>query len=431
MKSTRLIAHLHVSRSLKTMNAKPNIHFVSRAFLIMTLFLCCSCGKKTGSKTTNPESARRELAALGKQFRPIDFITAAKDADVIVVDLFLKCGMNVNTVEGDLTPLITAATFSGTPQIIDLLVKNGADVNFTTSTGNTPLIAVLSRPAESGSANDRLKIVESLLNAGANVNAQDSNGSTPLLKAIMKGSVETTKLLLEKGADTRLTAKHGISPVFLATTMKRPDLVKVLLNYGAFVGRYNSEGEHALKAAERMNHHELISLLKPALDAQLKQHLGKAERGDVTSMFYVSRAWLMGDFGKPDDAQFFKWIERAALAGDVDSQTEVGICYLNAVGVKKTRASDVSGCGRLWVSGVRGLPIFSRKSVKPSMRSFCCLFIEPWDKLSVKNRSEPMKSISKFWIRWSRNMHRTSSTRVTSLSFSALFSRWLETKAGR
>lgn len=88
------------------------------------------------------------------------------------------------------TPLHAAAG-EGQAEIIELLIKYGADVNAKTTTGITPL--------HDAARNGCKKCVEILLHKGANVNARTDSGDTPLGIALRQGNKEVADVLREAG----------------------------------------------------------------------------------------------------------------------------------------------------------------------------------------------------------------------------------------
>ena len=87
---------------------------------------------------------------------------------------------------------------------IELLIKAGADPNYTNKTSHTVGMVA----AGSGS----LEVLETLLKNGAAVNqTRGVGGMTMLMYATSKGSVEKVKLLLKYGADKYIKTKKGMT----------------------------------------------------------------------------------------------------------------------------------------------------------------------------------------------------------------------------
>lgn len=89
--------------------------------------------------------------------------------------------------KNDCTPLMEAAS-AGHIEIIELLLRHGADVNALSSTGNTPLMYAC--------AGGHVEAVKTLLKNGANVEDHNENGHTPLMEAASAGHVEVAKVRL-------------------------------------------------------------------------------------------------------------------------------------------------------------------------------------------------------------------------------------------
>ena len=111
-----------------------------------------------------------------------------------IIKLLLKNGADVNATGlpalVGITPLMFAAMFSS-PEVVKLLLDNGADVKFRTNKGATPLMFAVARPSAPP------EIVTLLIEAGADVNARDDDGMTPLMVAEKRGSSSAKKEILK------------------------------------------------------------------------------------------------------------------------------------------------------------------------------------------------------------------------------------------
>ena len=84
------------------------------------------------------------------------------------------------------------AVMRGNPEILQLLLSKGVDVNSRTKNGTTPLhTAVLY---------NRYEVAETLLNKGAEVDAKSSSGATPLAIATTARNRDIAELLRARGA---------------------------------------------------------------------------------------------------------------------------------------------------------------------------------------------------------------------------------------
>jgi len=119
--------------------------------------------------------------------------------------------------------------------------KNKDEINFVDKHGYTALdLAVIHNSPE---------IVEILLENGANPNIKDKNGYTPLHRAIIRYSDKIVYLLLKYKADPNIKDKHGYTPLHRAVIEQAPKLVKLLLEHGADPNIKDSHGFTPLERA--------------------------------------------------------------------------------------------------------------------------------------------------------------------------------------
>jgi ankyrin repeat protein len=167
---------------------------------------------------------------------------AAFDGDLEEVKrCFDKSNVNETDSRGR-TPLMCAIIGLGKNQddskkeryieIVNLLIVQGADINFADKAGEIPLILA----SEKGYK----EIVEMLLRAGDEVNKTDHNGWTPLIVACQDGRKEIVAILLSVGADPNKVDKYGYTALIWAITYRREirtighkEIVEILLRAGA------------------------------------------------------------------------------------------------------------------------------------------------------------------------------------------------------
>jgi ankyrin repeat protein len=119
------------------------------------------------------------------------------------------------------TPLILAIQ-SGQVQVVELLLRLGAEVNVPDGSKRTPLhhAALL----------DAVHILCLLLQVqDAKINFEDANNATPLHVAASAGLIDNVKMLVETGADCNAADKQRRTPLGLACEMGYADVVGLLL----------------------------------------------------------------------------------------------------------------------------------------------------------------------------------------------------------
>jgi phosphate transport system substrate-binding protein len=225
-----------------------------------------------------------------------DFISLCLGGSVKDVEEALKSGANANAnaknrrISTALVAAILTASYSRNPEVISLLLKNGADVNAEDFTGNTAWTfaaefchdpEVMSLLLEAGAdvnakSNDDWthegkmalmfvaeshsspEVLSFLLKNGANVNAKTGRGNTALMFAARKGSPEVVSLLLKNGADVNAKNNGGNTALTFAAN---PEVVSLLLESGADVNAKGNDGMTALIMAAFNDNSEVVSLL--------------------------------------------------------------------------------------------------------------------------------------------------------------------------
>jgi ankyrin repeat protein len=177
-----------------------------------------------------------------------------------VAELLVEAGANVNaTDEFGQTPLAGAVS-AGHAAVVKLLLAHGANPNKRPSRDEDPLLHL---PCLEGKTN----VVQALLEGGADPDAKSADGVTPLLSVGISGeknSAEIVSLLLKAGANPNAKMSDGRFPLYAAAVYGTPKLVLALLQGGAKIDLDNGSGETALAAAVYRNRIDTAAVLLKA-----------------------------------------------------------------------------------------------------------------------------------------------------------------------
>ncbi len=152
-----------------------------------------------------------------------------------------------------------AAVLAGNIFAINLLLRNGADVNRPTlvfGQSMTPLSLAV--------ATESTALVARLLLSDADPNIVISHGQTALHLAasLSRADVEITSLLLRHGADfLATTTERGIQPLHVALRFGRGDVCDLLLKYGASVNAPMNSGVTPVMLATYYGHKMALRFL--------------------------------------------------------------------------------------------------------------------------------------------------------------------------
>ncbi|KAK7744429.1 hypothetical protein SLS62_010153 [Diatrype stigma] len=173
------------------------------------------------------------------------------DADVMVS----MTTMSILIVE---TSLLFAIKY-GTIEVVDLLVKRGADVN------REPKFTLKQTPLQKAAELGDLEMVKYLLDHGADVNgpAAMASGATALQFAAISGNCNVAAELLDRGArlDTPPSRAHGRWPLEGAAEHGRLDMIKFLFDY-SLSGFPEKQCQRAMKLAEHNGHFVCRNLIR-------------------------------------------------------------------------------------------------------------------------------------------------------------------------
>lgn len=145
-----------------------------------------------------------------------DLIDTVKNHDVEGVRNLLEAGADPNAIRDNGSALIWAVG-TNLSDMVKLFIDYGADVDFRTNDGTTPLMVA--------AAMNNTGIGRMLIDSGADINARSMIGWTALMGAIRSKHVEFVNFLLDMGADINTKSLQGYTPRNLAEKYSLTELL--------------------------------------------------------------------------------------------------------------------------------------------------------------------------------------------------------------
>jgi len=201
---------------------------------------------------------------------------ASRNGHCDVVDALIRGGADVNKASDDgVTPLYMASC-NGHCNVVEVLVRGGADVNKAWNDGMTPLY-IASQVGHCG-------VVDALLRGGADVNITTNDGTTPLNVASQNGHCDVVEVLIRGGADVNKARNEGVTPLLFASQNGHCNVVEVLLRGGADVNKAANNGMTPLYMVSQDGHCDVVEvLLRGGAD------VNKAWNGGMTPLYIASQ----------------------------------------------------------------------------------------------------------------------------------------------
>ncbi|MEO5596078.1 MAG: ankyrin repeat domain-containing protein, partial [Lysobacteraceae bacterium] len=206
-------------------NALTPLHLATSLGREAAVKLLVRSGANSGLRTPNGETALGMALAtdrndLGKwlewrgwrlprrPLRDTDLPAAAMVGDAGAVIRLIDLGLPINAVDSQGCSALLRAAGGGHLEVLDALLKRGADTAIAAATGATALSAAVSMR--------HAQVVERLLEHGANVDQPVAGGVTPLMLAAALGLPEMVARLLAHRADLRKTDESGLGALHCA-----------------------------------------------------------------------------------------------------------------------------------------------------------------------------------------------------------------------
>lgn len=252
-----------------------------------------------------------------------DLLQGAMEGNTALVLRSIEHRAEIETRNKDGETALILAAWYGSPEIVRLLIDNGANVNAQDNAGYTAIAK-----ASCLGVGRHYEIVELLIEASADVNLKTKEGISPFLFAILNGHKELGIVLKNAGAkeehlffgkeadgellsatnfgdlqrvkyvflfkpNLNTSDKLGLTPLMYAARNGNHEILTMLLKAGAIVDAKDYSGKTALMFAARRGNKDIISIL---LDYEANVDL--QDNGKFTAITWAER------FGQKEIADY-------------------------------------------------------------------------------------------------------------------------------
>ncbi len=180
--------------------------------------------KKKISREVQKREALNYLFEKGIPYSPDHFSKYIEKGNLEICECYLAAGMDVNSRDKDGTPMLNIAVRNDNAQLVEWLLKNGAELNpVSEDRGYTPLMDAVWRKNE--------EITKLLIDKGADVNVINKEGQTMIILSVGSENLEITRLLCQAGADVDIQDQMGMSAYGYASLFKKQKILEILEKY--------------------------------------------------------------------------------------------------------------------------------------------------------------------------------------------------------
>ena len=150
--------------------------------------------------------------------------------NIAIAELLIEKGADIEAKDDDgINALVYASTYND-EEMVKFLLEKGADANTVCEIENEHT-DIASTPLMNAAYRGNTNIINMLLENGANINYTTDFGMTALIMAASFNQFEAAKILLENNADTSITDEYGRTALDLAKSEDYEDIVALLEQY--------------------------------------------------------------------------------------------------------------------------------------------------------------------------------------------------------
>jgi ankyrin repeat protein len=244
-----IIDNLELSKKLIDRGADINNKTKEDLNLLMFLFLSPSRFNEEsvdfllskGFKLTEKNNKNQNLLHL-----------SAMDGDYEKLSYLVskKLDINEKDVDGN-TPLLFLQTKQNYQQLLDLLLKKGADINAQNNNGENILMIAMNNPIKLLNSENEKYLppqFEYTISKGIDINHKNKSGENILTYLLNSNYINLVKILISKGVDVNNKNNEGNTPLMLAlkNSVESESIISLLLENGADINSKNNQNESPL-----------------------------------------------------------------------------------------------------------------------------------------------------------------------------------------
>lgn len=175
----------------------------------------------------------------------------------VVQSLLKNNSVDVNETDTERRSYLHLACFVGCKEIVELLIKAGANVNIRDCLGLTPMHRCC--------RNNQDEVMRVLIQCpDLDVNCKSKDGTTPLHVCAANNAFECAELFIPKVSSIDARDDYGASPLHHAAFNGHNDLIGLLIKHGADVNAEDPQGRTPLHFAAFMDDPTAIEFLASA-----------------------------------------------------------------------------------------------------------------------------------------------------------------------
>ncbi len=208
---------------------------------------------------------------------PQDFIAAAKNGDLVLIQEFLEDGsVDPNYQDENKKTALMYAAQEGWIDVVKILIENKADLDIYDNTKKNALMYA--------AGHGHKEIIDILLESGANLDAQERFGWTAFMMAIKAGYIKIVNLFIKHQTSINLKNKEGETSLTIAKNMS-PVIYKKLKKKG-------------LNKGNLKDYNKFVNIVKTL--CHIKGVDGDSVYLNGNDKYIFSRLGMLGDlFSKP------------------------------------------------------------------------------------------------------------------------------------